>query len=100
MIGREKKFRGSCKNFSNFKLLEGEQDKWLRGWLLQNGKFLIKTFYNFQEGGSELSCLAKIWKNLVSPRVMFFAVAVTWSKALTLDNVKKRGGVFANCYDL
>ena len=64
------------------------------------GKFLVKSLYKALEFGPSASFpLNVIWKSCVQPKVSFFGWEATWGKALTLDQLQKRGWPLANkCY--
>ena len=64
------------------------------------GKFFVKSLYKALEPGSTISFpLNIIWKSCVHPKVSFFGWEATWGKALTLDQIQKRGWLLVNrCY--
>ena len=64
------------------------------------GKFSVKSLYKSLVSGHPVSFPSSaIWKVSVQPRVSFFGWEATWGKALTLDQLQKRGWALANrCY--
>lgn len=59
--------------------------------------FPVKSFYSALEGSSTVSFLKSIiWSPFVPTKVGFFAWKATWGKALTLDQLKKRGWALWN----
>ncbi|RVW40434.1 Protein arginine N-methyltransferase 2 [Vitis vinifera] len=64
------------------------------------GKFLVKSLYKSLVSGYPISFPSSaIWKVSVQPRVSFFGWEATWGKALTLDQLQRRGWALANrCY--
>ena len=66
----------------------------------KSGKFIVKALYNALKSGSVVSFLMRgIWNLWMQPKVKLFVWEVTWGKALTLDQVQRRGCSLANrCY--
>ena len=64
------------------------------------GKFSVKSLYKALEPGSTISFPSNIiWKSCAQPKVSFFGWEATWGRALTLDQIQKRGWLLANrCY--
>ncbi|RVX21575.1 putative ribonuclease H protein [Vitis vinifera] len=64
------------------------------------GKFSVKSLYKSLVSGHPISFPSSaIWKVTVQPRVSFFGWEATWGKALTLDQLQRRGWALANrCY--
>ena len=64
------------------------------------GKFSVKSLYKSLVSGHLASFPSLvIWKVSVQPRVSFFGWEATWGKALTLDQLQRRGLALANrCY--
>ena len=63
-------------------------------------KFSVKSLYKALGSGSSVSFPSNvIWKTCVQPKVSFFLWEATWGKAITLDELQKRGWPLANrCY--
>ena len=56
------------------------------------GKFSVKFVYKALESGPSISFPSNvIWKSCVQPKVSFFGWEATWWKALTLDQLQKKG---------
>ena len=56
------------------------------------GKFSVKSLYKSLVSGHPTSFPSSaIWKVSVQPRVSFFGWEATWGKALTLDQLQRRG---------
>ena len=56
------------------------------------GKFSVKSLYKALVSSPPVSFpLNVIWKACVQPKVSFFGWEATWGKALTLDQLQKRG---------
>ena len=56
------------------------------------GKFSVKSLYKALVSGPPVSFPSNvIWKACVQPKVSFFGWEATWGKALTLDQLQKRG---------
>ena len=66
----------------------------------KDGNFSVKSFYSALEGSSTVLFLKNIiWSPGVPTKVSFFAWEATWGKALTMDQLKKRGWSLPNrCY--
>ncbi|RVW53588.1 hypothetical protein CK203_068938 [Vitis vinifera] len=64
------------------------------------GKFSVKSLYKSLVSGHPASFPSSaIWKVSVQPRVSSFGWEATWGKALTLDQLQKRGWAVVNrCY--
>ncbi|RVW51870.1 putative ribonuclease H protein [Vitis vinifera] len=64
------------------------------------GKFSVKSLYKSLVSGHPISFPSSaIWKVTVQPRVSFFWVGSNVGKALTLDQLQRRGWALANkCY--
>ncbi|RVW54221.1 hypothetical protein CK203_080171 [Vitis vinifera] len=64
------------------------------------GKFSVKSLYKSLVSGHPISFPSSaIWKVSMQPRVSFFGWEATWGKALTLDQLQRRGWALANrCY--
>ena len=64
------------------------------------GKFSIKSLYKALVSSPPVFFPSNvIWKACVQPKVSFFRWEATWGKALTLDQLQKRGWPLANrCY--
>ena len=64
------------------------------------GKFSVKSLYKAVELESSIYFPMKIiWNSWVQPKVCFFAWEASWGKALTLDQIQKRGWALPNrCY--
>ena len=64
------------------------------------GKFFVKSLYKSLVSSSPASFTSSaIWNVYVQPRVSFFGWEATWGKALTLDQLQKRGWPLVNrCY--
>lgn len=81
------------------KLILEEEDRvqWME---TKDGTFSTKSLYKALEPDSSvLFPMKNIRKSCVQPKVSFFAWEATWSKVLTLDQVKKRGWALVNrCY--
>ena len=67
---------------------------------IKSGKFSVKSLYKALETGSPNSFPTNIiWKSCVQPKVSFFGWEATWEKALTLNQLQKRGWSLENgCY--
>ena len=78
-------------------LEEGDRVQWME---TKDGTFSTKSLYKALEPDSSvLFPMKNIRKSCVQPKVSFFAWEATWSKVLTLDQVKKRGWTLVNrCY--
>lgn len=74
---------------------EPDRVEWSTG---RQGKFSVRSYYHALVGtnGSSLA-VASIWVPRVPSKVSFFTWVACWGKCLTLDNLKKRGFVLANC---
>ena len=63
----------------------------------KSGKFSVKSLYLALEAGCPSlfpsSCIWNVW---VQHKISFFTWEATWSKALTLDLIQKRGWALAN----
>ena len=58
----------------------------------KGSNFSVKSFHSAMEGSSTVPFLKSIiWSPCVPTKVGFFAWESTWGKALTLDQLKKRG---------
>ncbi|KAJ9671175.1 hypothetical protein PVL29_027249 [Vitis rotundifolia] len=56
------------------------------------GKFFVKSLYKSLVSGPPASFPSStIWKVYVQPKLSFFGWEATWGKALTLDQLQKRG---------
>ena len=66
----------------------------------KGSNFSVKSFHSAMEGSSTVPFLKSIiWSPCVPTKVGFFAWESTWGKALTLDQLKKRGWSLPNkCY--
>ncbi|RVX09480.1 putative ribonuclease H protein [Vitis vinifera] len=64
------------------------------------GMFSVKSLYKSLVSGHPISFPSSaIWKVTVQPKVSFFGWVATWGKALTLDQLQRRGWALANrCY--
>ena len=64
------------------------------------GKISIKSLYKALKSGPSTFFLSiVIWNSCVQPKESFFGWEATWGKALTLDQLQKRGWPLANkCY--
>ncbi|RVX21218.1 hypothetical protein CK203_002275 [Vitis vinifera] len=62
--------------------------------------FSVKSLYKSLVSGHPISFPSSaIWKVTVQPKVSFFGWEATWGKALTLDQLQRRGWALANrCY--
>ena len=60
----------------------------------------VKSLYKALGSGPSVSFPSNvIWKTCVQPKVSFFGWEATWGKALTLDQLQKKGWHLANrCY--
>ena len=76
-----------------------EEDRVLR-MPMKSGKFSVKSLYKAVELESSIYFPMKIiWNSWVQPKVCFFAWEASWGKALTLDQIQKRGWALPNrCY--
>ena len=75
---------------------EGKEDKvcWVE---TKSGTFSIKSLYASLETGRVVQFPSSVvWKAWVPPNVCFFAWEATWRKALTLDQLQRRGWSLAN----
>uniref|UniRef100_A0A2N9F8U3 Reverse transcriptase domain-containing protein n=1 Tax=Fagus sylvatica TaxID=28930 RepID=A0A2N9F8U3_FAGSY len=62
------------------------------GWGSPSNHFAVKRFYRHLIPQSSILFPGKIiWKAKVPPRVAFFSWIAAWGKALTIDNLRKRG---------
>ena len=58
----------------------------------KNEKFFVKSLYGALEPRDAIPFLRSIiWSPCVPPKVGFFAWEALWGKALTLDQLKRRG---------
>ncbi|RVX07796.1 putative ribonuclease H protein [Vitis vinifera] len=64
------------------------------------GMFSVKSLYKSLVSRHPISFPSSaIWKVTVQPKVSFFGWVATWGKALTLDQLQRRGWALANrCY--
>ena len=67
-------------------------------WVESNdGSFSVKSLYKVLELDSSVCFPMKIiWNSWVHPKISFFAWDASWGKALTLDQIQKRGWALAN----
>ena len=57
--------------------------------------FFVKSLYASLETRSAVQFpTSVVWNAWVPPKVSFFAWEVTWGKALTLDQLQRRGGLW------
>ena len=64
---------------------------------MKSGIFSVKSLYASLEIGRVVQFPSSVvWNAWVPPKVSFFAWEVTWEKALTLNQVQRRGWSLAN----
>ena len=57
--------------------------------------FSVKSLYaSLETGGAVQFPTSVVWNAWVQPKASFFAWEVTWGKALTLDQLQRRGGLW------
>ena len=84
----------------NGKSVQGDEENKVLWTKTKCGKFSIKSLYKALEPCSTISFPSNIiWKSCVQPKVSFLGWEATWGRALTLDQIQKRGWLLANrCY--